>query len=158
MIITLLLTTISCLLNASRAGMSNGDSFYSWVTSESTIPIANHAMNVEYNETLNKDCIWVFGGSDDPTSFYCYNITSDIIYTYGTLQNLCGGESSSIISSALINEIFYYANIDGNICRYNITSNSELSIISSIGLSKPCMVKHPNNKYLYIIQGDGTGT
>ena len=98
----------------------------SWKIPSTVLPQANQALNAEYNATINPDCIWVFGGSNNQNSVFCYNITNDDLYLQSTLQ--AAGQrpyADSFKSSVMIGENLFYITNTGYLLRYNVNTMEE---------------------------------
>ena len=131
--------------------------FTSWTLSSAALPSANRALFCVYEEEFNNECIWIFGGLECSTCVYCYNITSDSIYTYDTLTTISFNLAST--GAALIDGIVYYWN-RGDIRQYNITSKEDTTLVADVkstSSDRNCMVRNPNTdnyNQLLIVDGD----
>ena len=159
-----------CLILASTLcgfiTVSNG-ALESWTLSPTAqLARADRNQFAAYNEDSNyPDCIFVFGGND-ADDIYCLNLTTMVVNYWGDLDdNYYNVEAATPASLILSGDLLYYADYNGYIIRYDLSSrlstmvNSELSTISGgAGFKSPCMVQNPGTEDQFlIIDGLGTG-
>ena len=105
------------------------------------------------------NCIWLFGGANDGSSIYCYNIISNTLTTHDTISIGTGYNSvhkSGVLISNDISDYLYWLHRDGHLYKYDII-NKNVTLFQDyddihLSFSNPCMLKHPfSNKYLYVV-------
>ena len=124
----------------------------SWTKSRTTLPQATHFQFLAHSDVYYPECIFVFGGTTCGLCFYCYNITSDSIYSFATLDT--GGNEETAANAVMIDEIIYFIPIGGDLQQFNILTKEESTRRTIAGAAQPCMVKHPNEDILYIVNGN----
>ena len=109
------------------------------------------------------DCIFVFGGTGctDCSTIFCFNTTSNTLEFFRGLQLESDSESSRVAycdQSAFIiangtHDILYWIDDIGNIYTYDLNADiPQESVIITINMTWGCLLKHPNNMELYIIE------
>ena len=130
-----------------------------WTPSDATLLYEDRDYYVVFDESVNPDCIWVFGGIYNCiTCMACYNITDDTLTNYDTLHT--GGFTVGKPGAVIIDNIIYFYtrdDINGSIRQYDILNKQEsTSLIATFSsIWDLCLVKNSNNNYLYLTGGGG---
>ena len=83
--------------------VSSPTEFASWTESEVTLPVGNRRLWTAYDaDSRYPECIWVFGGTRDESSIYCYNFNDANISLWDTLPSDLEGENQVQPSAVLI--------------------------------------------------------
>ena len=134
---------------------------FSWTIPSTVLPNVNHAIYAQYDASFNQDCIFLVGGANDYSSVYCYNITNDDIWQYGTLplsySSSSDTHSPAYFASAMIGSNFYYlTKNDGYIIKYDLNTTTKDEFIVDTRGTYGCLLKNRNNTHLYTVSGYNT--
>lgn len=131
----------------------------SLTTMNATLPIGDRRKYAVFNELVDPDCVWIFGGWIDRNSFYCYNMTSDSIYTY---MNLTNDVNTLGMGAFFIDKLLYYYTGSNKIIRMDILNKQETVLgntQSPLTSYRVCMAQYPygeSNTTFFFIAGGAT--
>ena len=112
---------------------------------------------VVYSETVNSDCVWMFGGNYDSDTMYCLNMSSDSIYSYYNLSYLVKTRSQGAFFIG--NLLYYYTNSEIMEFDFDKSKETKLASTNIDGDGDACMAQHPtlSNIFFFITPGKSTG-
>ena len=132
-------------------GEANLFAFQSWTLSQERLETATRAPFVVYDKSVSEECIWVAGGLNCETCLYCYNISSNNLWSYDNLN--IGGHLYAHESAHIIDGKMYFLQQSGSIQTYDFETKTESTLYTNIsGVNAgSCFAKHPNNSQFYML-------
>ena len=96
-----------------------------WTQSDATLLYPDRDYHAVFDETIDPDCIWVFGGyANCITCMACDNITDDTVTSYDILHT--GGYTASNPGATIIDGIIYFFSATSQAIRqYDILGRQE---------------------------------
>ena len=132
---------------------ANTNPLTKWTVSNVTMQVANSGVyNVYSQDSIDPECIFLFGGRPNGFQTSCYNLSSN---TYNILSNLTVDVKSPVGQRAVLfaPDNVYFIHRSGILYNLNLTTqNAVIAHALQIIWERSCIVRHPtNSKYFFVV-------